>query len=56
MNGYLTSQGLAGVHVAVPLAIIAGGVVGATVLALIAGTIPAQRAARMPARRAMGET
>ncbi len=55
VNGYLTSQGLAGVHVAVPLAVIAGGVVGATVLALVAGTIPAQRAARMPARRAMGE-
>ena len=50
VNGYLTSQGLAGVHVAVPFAVIAGGVVGATVLALIAGTIPAQRAARMPAR------
>jgi hypothetical protein len=55
VNGYLSSQGYAGVRVHVPLAVIVGGVVGATLLALIAGTVPAQRAARLAARRAMGD-
>ncbi len=53
VNRYLTSQGLAGVHVALPLVVVMVGVVGSTVLALAAGTVPAQRAARIPARRAM---
>jgi ABC-type antimicrobial peptide transport system permease subunit len=55
VNGYLQKQGLAGVKLGVPGAVLIGGVVGATLLALVAGTVPAQRAARMPARQAMGD-
>ena len=53
VNRYLTSQGLAGVHIGLPIVVILVGVVGSTLLALAAGTAPAQRAARIPARRAM---
>ncbi len=53
VNRYLTSQGLAGVHIGLPVVVILVGVVGSTLLALVAGTAPAQRAARIPARRAM---
>jgi FtsX-like permease family len=53
VNRYLTSQGLAGVHVGLPLGVVAVGVVGSTLLALAAGTLPAQRAARIPARQSM---
>jgi putative ABC transport system permease protein len=53
VNRYLTSQGLAGVHIGLPIVVILVGVVGSTLLALVAGTAPAQRAARIPARRAM---
>ena len=38
-----------------PTGWIVGGVLGATLLALVAGTLPAQRAARLPARQAMGD-
>ncbi len=55
VNGYLAKQGLAGVSLGVPTTVLVGGVVGATLLALVAGTIPAQRAARLPARQAMGD-
>ena len=55
VNGYLEKQGLAGVTLGVPTMILVGGVVGATVLALVAGTLPAQRAAQLPARQAMGD-
>lgn len=53
VNGYLTSQGLRGVHPALPLAILAVTVVGSTLLAILAGTVPAIRAARLPAREAV---
>jgi hypothetical protein len=53
VNRYLSSQGLAGVHISLPLSVVAVGVVGSTLLALVAATAPAQRAARIPARRAM---
>jgi hypothetical protein len=53
VNGYLTSQGLVGIHVGVPTSIVAGSVLGATVLAVLAGAIPAWRAARLPAREAV---
>jgi ABC-type antimicrobial peptide transport system permease subunit len=33
---------------------VAGGVLGATALAVVAGAIPARRAARLPAREAIG--
>lgn len=55
VNGYLRSQNLSPVALTVPWSIIVGVVVGATVLAIVAGMIPAQRAARMPARQAMGD-
>lgn len=55
VNDYLSAQGLAGVTVALPVAVLAAGILGSAVLALLAGTIPAGRAARLPARDAMGE-
>ena len=53
VNGYLSQQRLAGVHLSLPLWVVAGVLVGSTVLALGAGTLPAARAARMPAREAV---
>ncbi len=55
VNDYLSAQGLAGVTVALPPAVLGGGILGSAVLALLAGTVPAVRAARLPARDAMGE-
>jgi ABC-type antimicrobial peptide transport system permease subunit len=55
VNGYLRKEGLAGVSLGVPTTVLVGGVVGATFLALVAGMLPAQRAARLPARQAMGD-
>ncbi|MBA2752116.1 MAG: ABC transporter permease [Actinobacteria bacterium] len=53
VNGYLADQGLAGVALGFPVLILTGAVIGSTVLALVAGTFPARRAARLPAREAM---
>jgi len=53
VNGYLAQQRLAGIHVSLPLWVIAGVVVGSMLLALLAGALPAARAARMPAREAV---
>jgi ABC-type antimicrobial peptide transport system permease subunit len=53
VNRYLSAQGLAGVELGFPLVVLAGGVLGSTALALMAGTLPARRAARLPAREAM---
>ncbi len=55
VNNFLQSQGLAGVGVSLPVTVFAVGVFGAAALALVAGTLPAQRAARLPARQAMGD-
>ena len=55
VNGYLAKEDLAGVSLGVPTTVLLGGVIGATVLALVAGMVPAQRAARLPARQAMGD-
>jgi cell division protein FtsX len=55
VNKYLQKQGLAGVSLGVPTTVLVGGVIGATLLALVAGMLPAQRAARLPARQAMGD-
>ncbi len=52
-NAYLASQGLAGVALSVPWIIPAGGVLGSAVVALVAGTLPARRAAHLPAREAV---
>jgi ABC-type antimicrobial peptide transport system permease subunit len=53
VNAYLTSEGLAGTHVGVPTLIAAGAVLGATILAVAAGAVPAWRAAKLPAREAV---
>jgi len=55
VNNYLAHAHLEGVRFGLPVAVLGGAVVGATVLALVAGTIPAQRAAMLPARQAMGD-
>ena len=55
VNGYLSAQNLAGVTVSLPLSVLAGGTLGSAALALVAGTVPAVRAARLPARDAMGD-
>jgi ABC-type antimicrobial peptide transport system permease subunit len=54
VNGYLVEQGLLGVQLVIPVAVMFGTVIGATVLAVLAGTLPAVRAARLPAREAVG--
>jgi ABC-type antimicrobial peptide transport system permease subunit len=53
VDGYLTSQGLAGVHVSTPYLLALATVAGATALAVGAGVLPARRAARLPAREAV---
>ncbi len=55
VNRYLASQDLQTVHLGVPVQLLVGVVAGATLLALAAGTLPAIRAARMPARQAIGD-
>lgn len=54
VNAYLRQQGLEGVHLVVPATVVFAGVFGAAFLALVAGTAPALRAARLPARDAVG--
>lgn len=54
VNRYLTSQGLVGVEPSLPFVVVAGGLVGSALVALAAGTFPAVRAARLPAREAVG--
>ncbi|MDQ6725877.1 MAG: FtsX-like permease family protein [Actinomycetota bacterium] len=53
VNQYLAAQGLAGVKLGFPLGILVSAVAGSTLLALVAGALPARRAARLPAREAM---
>jgi cell division protein FtsX len=53
VNGYLAHQGLSGVRLGFPAMVLAGSVVGAGVLATLAGALPARRAASLPAREAM---
>jgi cell division protein FtsX len=55
VNDYLRGQGLETVSLGLPWSIVTVVVVGATALALVAGTVPAHRAARLPARQAMGD-
>ena len=54
VNAYLVKQGLVGVKLVAPLPVLTGAVVGSTLLALAAGAVPAVRAAKLPAREAMG--
>ena len=53
VNRYLTAQGLVGVKLGLPVLVLTGAVCGSTLLALVAGAMPARRAARLPAREAM---
>jgi putative ABC transport system permease protein len=55
VNDYLRSQRLETVQLGLPWFVAVAVIGGATLLALFAGTIPAQRAARLPARQAMGD-
>jgi len=53
VNRYLTSQGVAGIRLAVSVPLLALAVLGSGVLAVAAGLAPALRAARLPAREAV---
>jgi putative ABC transport system permease protein len=53
VNGYLAQQRLSGVHAELPVGVALGAVAGSTALALMAGTLPAWRAAHLPAREAV---
>ncbi len=55
VNGYLSSQGLQTVDLKFPMVLLALVVAGATLLALVAGVLPAIRAARLPARQAISD-
>jgi len=52
-NSYLTSQGLRGVPITLAWDVPVGAVVGAAVVSVLAGAVPAHRAAKMPAREAV---
>jgi putative ABC transport system permease protein len=54
VNVYLVEQGLKGIELTVPVVTMSGTIVGATLLAVMAGTAPAMGAARLPARDALG--
>ncbi|MEO8475640.1 MAG: ABC transporter permease [Actinomycetota bacterium] len=54
VNDYLAQQGLEGVRLSVPILLVVAGIAGAALLSLVAGTVPARRAARLPAREAVG--
>ena len=53
VNDYLVRQGLVGVVLSLPAIIVAAGIAGSTALAVVAGVMPAFRAARLPARQAV---
>ena len=52
-NKYLTSQGLRGVPISIAWDIPVGAVIGATVVSVLAGAIPARRASRLATREAV---
>lgn len=54
VNGYLRNEGLAAVHLSVPLIVLVAVVLGSGLLATFGGVVPARRAARLPAREAVG--
>ncbi len=54
VNRYLVDQGFGSVPVEVPVVTMVAVAIGATVLAVLAGILPAAKAARLPAREAMG--
>jgi ABC-type antimicrobial peptide transport system permease subunit len=52
-NRYLTSEGLRGVPISIAWDIPSGAVIGATVVSVLAGVIPARRASRLGTREAV---
>ena len=54
VNRYLADQGLAGVALELPAWIAVFGIGGSFALSVVAGTVPALRASRLPAREAVG--
>jgi len=54
VNRYLVEQGFEAVPVALPVLTMVAVTAGSTVLAIVAGILPAAKAARLPARAAMG--
>jgi len=54
VNRYLVEQGFEAVPVEVPVTTMVGVALGSTALAVVAGILPAAKAARLPAREAMG--
>jgi putative ABC transport system permease protein len=55
VNGYLVAQGLQGIDLgSIPWGLAGLGVAGSMVLSVVAGALPALRAARLPARDAVG--
>jgi putative ABC transport system permease protein len=54
VNRALAAEGLSGIAMTLPPEVAAGALVGSLLLALVAGTVPALRAARLPAREAVG--
>lgn len=55
VNAFLENQGVPGVRVTLAGSVLLVGVAGSGLLAVLAGLIPARRAARMPPWEAMGE-
>jgi macrolide transport system ATP-binding/permease protein len=53
VNRYLTSQGVAPLHLSISITVLGSAVAGAALLAGVAGLLPAARAARLPAREAV---
>lgn len=53
VNRYLAEQSLPGVALPFPVLLFIAAILGSTVLAVVAGTFPALRAARLPAREAV---
>lgn len=53
VNRYLSSQGVAPIHLSVSVLVLIGAVLGSAVLAALSGLVPAARAARLPARDAV---
>ncbi len=55
VNSYLVSQGLVGIDLSsIPLQLVILAPLGSSLVAMVAGALPALRAARLPAREAIG--
>lgn len=54
VDDYLRTRGLTGVQADLPPSVLLVGLGGATILALVAGVLPALRASRLPARESVG--